>query len=201
MKDILKVELREKTGKSKLKLLRRNGYVPAVVYSSSKENKNIKVAKNDIEKFLQYHGLGTSLILDLGEEKVNVIMKEYQTSPLKEGLTHIDFQELAKGEKVKVRIPIHFNNKESVEDSQNIVTEQIHDIEIYAMPKDLIDFIEVDLSTLKEAPIKVEDLDIFKNEDIDVSLEGDLIVAALTTAGQEEEVSEEEEEDATIETL
>ncbi|BEP30432.1 50S ribosomal protein L25 [Helicovermis profundi] len=200
MKDVLKVEFREKTGKSKLKILRNNSFIPAVVYGSNKENKNIKVSKVEIEKFLHYHGVGTSLVLKLGEEKISAIMKDFQRAPLKGNLIHIDFQELSKGEKIKVRIPIHFINKESVEDAINIVTEQLHDIEIHAMPKDLVDFIEVDLSTLKEAPIKVGDLEIFKNEDVELALDEDLVVASLTTAGKEveEEVSEDEE---TIEVL
>ncbi|OQY10660.1 MAG: hypothetical protein B6I28_00625 [Fusobacteriia bacterium 4572_132] len=194
MKDILKVELREKLGKQELKKLRKNGFVPAIVYGSNKENKNIKIHKGEVERFLHRHGLGSSLVLDINGNKINAIMKDFQSSPLKDNLIHIDFQELSKGEKVKVRIPIHFTNKELVEDALNIVSEQLHDIEISAIPKDLIDYIEVDLKNLKEGPVRVCDLDIYKNPDIEITLDEDLIVASLTTSSKEEVETEEVED-------
>lgn len=193
MRDVLIAQSRELTGKNHVKQIRRDGFIPAVVYGHNKVTRSIKVDKKNMDKHFSYHGKGSTLELNVDGERVFALIKNYQIDTLKDILIHVDFQELSVGEKVKVKLPIKFTHKEVVEDSSTVVAEQIHEIEMIALPKDLFEIIEIDVTPLKSGnPISLSDLDVFKDDRFEFLMEPDTILVTTTKAGPVEKVEEEE---------
>ncbi len=198
-KPVLMAEVRNKKKKRNLKTLRKEGYVPGVVYGHNTENKNLKFKKNEIERVLNRCEVGSSVELKINGEKTLAIIKDIQNHITKDEVLHIDLQQLTAGEKVRVKIPIHIINKSTVESSAFVVQEQLNEIELQTIPKYLPQHIDVDASLLKSVDvIKVGDLDIYKDENIEILSDPEQIVALLTTASkQEAAVTEEQEENLT----
>lgn len=186
--------VREEVGKTGLKGVRREHFVPGVLYGHHRDSTPVKMDSIELEKFLKYHGVGANLDFTVGSKAHNVIIKDIQTSPLKGQVLHVDFQELKAGEKVKVTVPIRVINKEAVEDNRTVLTEIIHELEMNVLPKDLIDSVEVDVSHLKMGDnIKVEELIVFNDERFELAVDADEIVITLAEAKAHEEESDEED--------
>lgn len=195
MRDVLMAQSRELTGKNSVKKVRRDGFVPAVVYGHNKATRSIKVEKKNMDRHFSYHGKGSTLELNLEGERIFALIKNYQIDTLKDMLIHVDFQELSAGEKVKVKLPLKFIHKDLVEDSEIVVAEQVHELELITLPKDLIDVIEVDVKSLKSGePIYLKDLDVYKEGKFTFMDEADLIIVTTTKAGHVEKAEEEVEE-------
>lgn len=195
MRDVLMAQSRELTGKNSVKKVRRDGFVPAVVYGHNKATRSIKVEKKNMDRHFSYHGKGSTLELNLDGERIFALIKNYQIDTLKDMLIHVDFQELSAGEKVKVKLPLKFIHKDLVEDSSIVVAEQVHELELITLPKDLIDVIEVDVTPLKNGePISLQDLDIYKEGKYTFMDEPDIILVTTTKAGHVEKSEEEVEE-------
>lgn len=191
MRDVLQAQLRELTGKNSVKKLRNDGFVPAVVYGHNKVTQSIKIQRKEMDRFLSYHGKGSTLELSLNGERLFALIKNYQRDTLKDMILHVDFQQLSAGEKVRVKIPLRFTHKDFIEDSSTVVAEQVHELEIVALPKDLVDHFDIDLTPLKNGePIKLGDLDIFKDDKFHFVSEPDVILATTTKAGHVEESEE-----------
>ncbi|MTI48799.1 50S ribosomal protein L25 [Sporosalibacterium faouarense] len=183
----LKVELREGNGKRSANKLRREGFVPAVIYGHNKETKTIKVNNNELEKILKRHGHSGTINIELEKEQVSAIIKEIQKGVVKEGVLHVDFQQLSAGEKIKMAIPINLVGKEKVETSSTIVQQQISELEIQCLPKDIPQSITADVSNLEVGKsLEVGDLEIAKDDNIEILNEESEIVASLTSATREE---------------
>ena len=195
MRDVLIAKSRELTGKNSVKHLRRDGFVPAVVYGHNKVTRSIKVDKKNMDKHFSAHGKGSTLELNVDGERVFALIKNYQVDTLKDILIHVDFQELSAGEKVKVKLPIRFFNKNLVEDGSTVVAEQVHELELIALPKDLFESIEVDVTPLKDGgeAICLCDLEVFKDERFEFLMEENTILVTTTKAGHIEETEVEEE--------
>lgn len=190
---------RKEIGKNSLKQLRRDNFVPGVVYGHNKETLNIKIEESEISRFLSYHGIGSSLMLNLKDEEKFVLIKDIQKDVMKGGIVHVDFLELTLGEKVKTQIPIYFVNKESVEDARSVVQETLHELEIETLPKDLVEHVEFDAAILKKnSTVKISDLEIFKNPNITILNDSDLVVASLVAAGAKVKPEAEEAEEISI---
>ena len=193
MRDVLMAQSRELTGKNSVKKIRRDGFIPAVVYGHNKVTRSIKVDRKNMDKHFSFHGKGSTLELNVEGERVFALIKNYQIDTLKDILLHVDFQELSAGEKVKVKLPIKFTHKDLVEDSSTVVAEQVHELEMIALPKDLFEIIEIDVTSLKSGdPISLSDLDVFKDERFEFLIEPDTILVTTTKAGHVEKVEEEE---------
>ncbi|MBN2898602.1 MAG: 50S ribosomal protein L25 [Clostridia bacterium] len=175
--------VREEIGKTGLKGVRRDHFVPGILYGHHRESTPVKMEANELEKFLKHHGIGANLDFTVGSKSHNVIIKDIQWNHMKGQAIHVDFQELQAGEKVRVTIPVRILNKAAVEDSRSVLTEVIHEVELYVLPKDLIESVEVDVSHLKHGEnIKVEDLSIFGDARYELNHDADEIVVTLTEA-------------------
>ena len=132
---------------------RRAGNVPGVVYGGSKAAVNLEM--NHKELFLQFrheafHASILSLILD--GKKEDVLLRDFQMHPVRNTIQHIDFQRVSANEKVHVKVPFHFLHEDTapgVKVGGGIVAHILTEAEVSCLPKDLPEFIEVDLATLE----------------------------------------------------
>ena len=127
--------------------------MPGVVYGGSKAAINLEM--NHKELFLQFrheafHASILSLILD--GKKEDVLLRDFQMHPVRNTIQHIDFQRVNANEKVHVKIPFHFLHEDTapgVKVGGGIVAHILTEAEVSCLPKDLPEFIEVDLGALE----------------------------------------------------
>lgn len=194
MTEAIKAKIRAGQGSNASKKLRESGKLPGVVYGQHSDTKSIELELRDVEHLLAHHGIGATVNVDINGDKVFAMIKDVQKNLLKNQLLHLDLQELTKGESVKVSIPLHFVNKDKVEDSVMLVVEHVHSLDIEVLPKDLIESYEVDVSVLKDQQtITMEDLGIFNDERFTVFADADTVIANLTEGGFKEPEPVEEE--------
>ena len=149
----LNANVRDDLGKGASRRLRRNAdLVPAIVYGGSKEPQSISIAARELNKALENEAFYSSIIgLSIGGKKEEVLLKALQRHPAKPRIMHADFQRIVAGQKVTVNVPLHFINEEAcvgVKQEGGMVFRNLTEAEVTCLPKDLPDFIEVDLLEL-----------------------------------------------------
>ncbi|RKD28816.1 50S ribosomal protein L25 [Thermohalobacter berrensis] len=190
----LKAELRENGGKAYSKKLRKEGFLPGVIYGHNKETRPLKVKIANLKKILNRYGIGTTVNIELEGEVVPAIIKEVQDAIVKDDLVHVDFQQLSANEKIRVHVPIILLGKDKAGSSTSTIQQQLTKLEMQCFPKYIPQNVTVDVSNLEEGEsITIEDLDIYNNENIHIMHEPKEIVASLTSTSREEKEEEKEE--------
>lgn len=191
----LMVDLRDNSGKNYAVRLRKDNLVPGVMYGREKETKLLKVNKFELQKFINRYGYSSSLNLELDGKTIPAIIKEVQMDTIKDEFLHVDFQQLTAGEKIKISIPIVLIGKEKIEDRTAIIQQQLDELEIQCLPQDIPQAISLNVSSMKfgEA-LTVGDLDVAKDEKIEILNELTETIVSLTAANRAEKTDEEEEE-------
>lgn len=144
---------REAKGTGASRRLRRAGTVPGVVYGGGKEA--IPVEINHKELFLQFRHEAfhaSVLSLNLDGKKEDVLLRDYQMHPVRNTIQHIDFQRVSANQKIHVKVPFHFINGEiapGVKLGGGIVAHIMTEADVSCLPKDLPEFLEVDLANLE----------------------------------------------------
>ena len=181
---------------------RRAGNVPGVVYGGGKDAVNLEM--NHKELFLQFrHEAFHASILDLilDGKKESVLLRDYQMHPVRNTIQHIDFQRVSANEKIHVRVPFHFLHEDTapgVKVGGGIVAHILTEAEVSCLPKDLPEFIEVDLAALEIGQsIHLSQITLPKGvEFVALAHDNDAAVAAIAkTRGG---VSSDEAADATV---
>ena len=145
-------ESRSVEGKGASRRLRHSGKVPAIVYGSNVPPANIQLDHNTV--WLASHNEWFySAILDLALDgkKEKVLLRDLQRHPFKPQLLHLDFQRVDENKAIRIRVPLHFLNQEKSpagKTSGVLISHALTDIEISCLPKDLPEYIEVDLGEL-----------------------------------------------------
>ena len=149
----IKVEKRNDEGKGASRRLRRAGFVPAIVYGGEPNPVSIQLAHNDVWHASQNEWFYSSILdLSLGGDVQKVLLRDMQRHPFKQLVLHLDFQRVNENEVIRVRVPLHFMNQEvspAGKTSGIVITHEMNEVEISCLPKNLPEFIEIDLSALK----------------------------------------------------
>lgn len=132
--------------------LRRSGKVPGIVYGAKKSPVNIEMDHNPILLALKVESFHSSILdLEIDGKAEQVLLRDYQMHPYKPLVQHVDFQRIDANAKLQTKVPLHFKNQDispAVKLSGAMVSHVMNDVLISCLPKDLPEFIEVDLSTL-----------------------------------------------------
>ncbi|MCU7842636.1 MAG: 50S ribosomal protein L25/general stress protein Ctc [Candidatus Thiodiazotropha sp. (ex Monitilora ramsayi)] len=145
-------EARNDTGKGASRRLRRLGQVPGIVYGAHKEPTMISLTHHEMVHALESETFYSSLLtLKLGKKKETVVLKDLQRHPAKPFILHMDFQRVQADEKIRLHVPIHFVNEDTCPGikSGGQASHVMADVEISCLPKNLPEFIEVDMSNLE----------------------------------------------------
>src|ERR1700690_645348 len=145
-------EFRQDQGKGAGPRLRRDGKVPAILYGGQAGARTLCVSHQKLIVMLENERFySTILNLKVGEESQAAILKDVQRHPYKNAVLHIDFQRVSDSEKIRINIPLHFKGaavSPGVKSQGGIVFHMRNDVEVSCLPKDLPEFIEVDISSL-----------------------------------------------------
>jgi large subunit ribosomal protein L25 len=150
-------ELRTDQGKGASRRLRHADVVPAILYGGKDKPQSIQFVHKDVYMASQ-HEWFYSAILDLKIDGKNqkALLRDMQRHPYKQRLLHLDFQRVNENEALKIRVPLHFLNQEKSPAGKTagvLVTHELNEIVVSCLPKDLPEYIEVDLAELSQGDI------------------------------------------------
>lgn len=171
---------KKRDGSIKVKQLRREGFVPAVIYGKNlDENVNIAIELKKLNSVKDGVSIGSQVTLDVDGEEYTTMVKTFNRRVMTNVFEHLDFQVLTEGEKIKTSVPINFINKGDIKQEGN-VQEYLHAVEYEVLPKDILDSIDVDLSELTIAKdITVADIAILQDEKYHVLTASNTTVVSL----------------------
>jgi len=153
MKIEIKAEPRKLQGTGASRRLRREDKVPGIVYGGGKDATPIELDHKDLFFKLKLEAFHASILdMEVAGEKAQVLLRDYQMHPFRQRVLHADFQRVAADKKIHMRVPLHFINADiapGVKVAGGLVQHVMNDIEISCLPKDLPEFIEVDLKDLQ----------------------------------------------------
>lgn len=156
---------RSAQGTSASRRLRTSSQVPGVIYGGKAKPVAIAVEHNPLFHALRKEKFHASILdMELDGKSERVLLRDFQMHPYKPQVLHVDFQRVSEDQKVHMRMPLHFKGQESspaVKDHAALVSHVMSEVDIACLPKDLPEFIEVDLSGLKvHQTLRVLDLQL-----------------------------------------
>jgi large subunit ribosomal protein L25 len=132
--------------------LRRANRIPAILYGGGHEPSLIDLDHNDLFHKLKLEAFHSSILtMELDGGKQQVLLRNVQMHPFRLLVLHLDFQRVAADQKVHMKVPLHFVNADiapGVKLSSGLVSHVMNEVDVSCLPKDLPEFIEVDLKDL-----------------------------------------------------
>ncbi len=165
---------------TKAKKLRREGYVTGNVFGKKIEGSiPVKIGVKDAQELLKTSNKGSQIMLNVDGSSMDVLIKEIDYDSMKHQILEMDFQALVSDEKVHSVAEIILRNHEMVQNG--VLQQQLEEISYRALPADLVEKIEIDVSSLKTGDsIKVKDLDIASNDKVDLLTDPEATIVTVT---------------------
>jgi large subunit ribosomal protein L25 len=173
--------------------LRRANKVPGVIYGGDKPVSVIEIDHNPLFHAMRKEAFHASILdMKLDGAAEQVLLRDYTMHPFRQQIQHIDFQRVDPKKPIHLRVPLHFLNaaeSEAVKFGGAMVSHVLNDVEVACLPKDLPEFIEVDLKDIAAGhSIHVADLKLPAGVRIVTHGKENPVVATATVRGKEEEV-------------
>ena len=154
---------RSEQGSGASRRLRRAGQTPGIIYGGTQAPVNIALDHNALFHALKKESFHSSVLdMKVGDKSEKVLLRDFQMHAFKPLVMHVDFQRVDPNQKIHVRVPLHFVNAEispAVKLSGGVISHVMNELDVSCLPKDLPEFIEVDLSNMAEgASFHVSDL-------------------------------------------
>lgn len=175
----------------KLRDIRSNGMVPAVVYGAQVENTPISVSSVNFQKVFKAAGETSTIVLEIpddkkGVKKVDVLIHDMQVDPIKGFPIHIDFLAIDMNKPIEVAVPIEFTGLAQAEKGGvGILVKVLHEVEIEALPKDIPSSIIVDVTPLAILDDKILAKDLVFAKGVKMITEGDEVIALISEIKEE----------------
>jgi large subunit ribosomal protein L25 len=148
----IKATSRNVEGKGASRRLRRAASIPAIVYGGNAEPQAIQLDHEKIWLAQQNEWFYSSILsLDIDGQVQSVLLRDMQRHPFKQIIMHLDFQRVDANQTLRAKVPLHFLNEDKSpagKAAEVVVTHELNEVEVSCLPKDLPEFIEVDLGNL-----------------------------------------------------
>jgi large subunit ribosomal protein L25 len=140
-------------GRGASRRLRRSGRAPGIVYGGTVAPQPIEIDHNALFHALRNEAFHSSILtMKLADGATKVLLRDVQMHPFKNEILHVDFQRVDENRKIHMKVPLHFVNAEispAVKVGGALVSHVVNEVDVACLPKDLPEFIEVDLSHLE----------------------------------------------------
>lgn len=190
-------QTRKDVGSSASRRLRRANQVPGIVYGGEAAPVQIALDHNALYHALRVEAFHSSILdLEVDGKKQRVLLRNVQWHPYKQQVLHVDFQRVAANQKITVKVPLHFINGENspaVKLNKAVVNHVMTEIEVQVLPKDLPEFIEVDLGELTmDHSIHLSSIKLPKGVVPHIAPDTDPVLASATLVGASDAGGDEE---------
>ena len=142
---------RDALGTNASRRLRRTGRVPAVLYGGGMEATPISIEEHRIKKQIENEAFAAHVLtVKIDGVESQAVLKSVHREPATERVIHMDFQRISAGSEIHMHVPLHFMNEEISpgQKAGGIVTHLLVEVEVGCLPKDLPEYIEVDMAEL-----------------------------------------------------
>ena len=203
----LDASVRTDLGKGASRRLRREDKLPGIIYGGEEAPVSITLDHNKVNNSADFEAFYSHVLeINLDGKVVEVLVKDMQRHPFKPKITHIDFQRVIAGQDVHTNVPLHFVNEEksAAVKAGGIAEHHVTEIEVTCQPKDLPEFIEVDMAGVEMGqtlhlsdltlPAGVSSVELAKNDEAH-----DLAVVTVKPAPKAADAEEDGEEAASEE--
>ena len=203
----LDASIRTDLGKGASRRLRREEKLPGIIYGGEEAPVSITLDHNKVNNAADFEAFYSHVLtLNVDGKATEVLVKDMQRHPYKPKIMHIDFQRVVAGQDVHTNVPLHFVNEEksAAVKAGGIAEHHVTEIEVTCLPKDLPEFIEVDMAAVEMGqtvhlsdltlPAGVASVELAKDDethDLAVVTVKPAPKAADTEEGDEEAASEE----------
>ena len=192
----IKATGRNVEGKGASRRLRRAASIPAIIYGGKNPPQPIQLDHEKIWLASQHEWFYSSILsLELDGKVQDVLLRDMQRHPFKQIIMHLDFQRVDANQAIRVAVPLHFLNEDKSpagKAADVVVTHELNEVEVSCLPKDLPEFIEIDLSELTVGDIvHLSELKLPKGVEIpELKLGKEHDVAVVIAKHGKEEVEE-----------
>ncbi len=199
----IKATGRNVEGKGASRRLRRSASIPAIIYGGKSAPMPIQLDHEKIWVASQNEWFYSSILsLDVEGKVESVLLRDMQRHPFRQLIMHLDFQRVEANQALRVRVPLHFLNEDTSpagKAADVVVLHELNDVEVSCLPKDLPEFLEIDLANLSVGDIlhlsdltlpegvELPELKLGKEHDVAI------VIAKHGRVEAEEEVAEEPE--------
>lgn len=181
--------------------IRRESAVPGVVYGYGLDNQNVSVDLIAFQKVLNSAGYTSLVSLVISGDKAEehtVLIREVQTHPVRDNITHIDFYQPRLDKPIRAQVPLHFiGESEAVRDLGGVLVRPLEEVDLEALPANLPHDIEVDISILKDFETVIHVKDLSLPADVKLYHEDEEVVALVQPPRTEEELEADLTEEVT----
>ena len=142
---------RDALGTNASRRLRRTGRVPAVLYGGGMEATPISIEEHRIKKQIENEAFAAHVLtVKIDGVESQAVLKSVHREPATERVIHMDFQRISASSEIHMHVPLHFMNEEISPGRKagGIVTHLLVEVEVGCLPKDLPEYIEVDMAEL-----------------------------------------------------
>jgi len=197
-------ESRSDTGKGASRRLRRTGQVPGIIYGAGKDPEMFSVAHNELIQHLDHEAFYSHILtVKVGDSQAQrVVLKDVQRHPAKPFVLHLDLLRVSESDKIRMHVPFHFIGESVAPGIKQggVASHHIADAEISCLPKDLPEYIEIDVSGLDiGSAIHLSEIALPAGVEIPVLAQGPEYDAVVFSIGSGHGGAEEEEEGETAE--
>ncbi|GAB3731541.1 50S ribosomal protein L25/general stress protein Ctc [Luteimonas pelagia] len=144
---------RSDEGKGASRRLRRAGQIPAVVYGGKGDPRSIQLDHEKTWLASQNEWFYSSILtLDVEGKSEQVLLRDMQRHPYKQLIMHLDFQRVDANQAIRTSVPLHFLNEDKSpagKAADVVITHELNEVHVSCLPKDLPEFIEIDLADFK----------------------------------------------------
>jgi large subunit ribosomal protein L25 len=187
---------RDTEGRGASRRMRRAGKAPGIVYGGATAPQSIELDHNALIHALRNEAFHSSILsMKVDGTATNVLLRAVQMHPFRDEVLHVDFQRIDETRKIHMKVPLHFVNEAespAVKTQGAVVSHVMTEIDIACLPKDLPEFIEVDLSGLDTShSLHVSGVRLPPGVSVVAHRTGDPVVATAVVpkAGAEAEVA------------
>ena len=153
----IKATSRAVEGKGASRRLRHAASIPAIVYGGNAAPQAIQLDHEKIWLAQQNEWFYSSILnLDIDGKVESVLLRDMQRHPYKQIIMHLDFQRVDANQALKAAVPLHFLNQDTSpagKAADVVITHELNEVTVSCLPKDLPEFIEVDLGAIKSGDV------------------------------------------------
>ncbi|WP_442597366.1 50S ribosomal protein L25/general stress protein Ctc [Neobacillus sp. D3-1R] len=194
MTSVLQATERTEFRNSALRKIRQEGNIPAIVYGSKVDSKPVYVNGLELIKTIKTVGRNGVISLDIGGNKQDVILSEYQENHIKKEIVHADFLAVDKSSKLTVEVRVVLTGEAAGVKDGGVLQQPFHELSVTATPDNIPQTIEVDVSNLQVGET-VTVADILYQGKFEINHEPELTIASILPPKQEEEINAGEEQE------
>lgn len=183
----LSAKIRKDLGK-KVKVLRKKGILPGVLYGPKIETRPLEIDLKEFEKIYKEAGESSLISLEIDKKKFLVLIHEIKLGPLTENPIHVDFYQPRLEKEVEAMVPLVFEGEaEAVKDLGGTLVKNISEVEVKAKPQNLPHEIKVNIDRLKTFEDNILIKDLIVSKEVKILKEPEEVVVAVSPPEKVEE--------------